>query len=173
MIRNALKIFANNTLHHVIFLLFSISNIFTENSNPSLRVLQNRSLIDYMKPETVTSVRRIKSEAHRRFQNRLEAVNNFCAEKRYKIPKLELNNDLNKTTSRWRQEIWWNIQKGFAWCCVYKVASSTLVTHMINIAGWNWDEYLHHLEDIGIERKRWRDYMIEELYPLPSKAQIL
>ena len=48
------------------------------------------------------------------------------------------------------------------------VASSSLVTHMINIAGWDWDEYLQHLVDIGIERKRWREYMIEELYPLPG-----
>ena len=40
---------------------------------------------------------------------------------------------------------------------------------MINIAGWDWDEYLQHLVDIGIERKRWREYMIEELYPLPGK----
>ena len=39
---------------------------------------------------------------------------------------------------------------------------------MINIAGWDWDEYLQHLVDIGIERKRWREYMIEELYPLPG-----
>ena len=40
---------------------------------------------------------------------------------------------------------------------------------MINIAGWDWDAYLQHLEDIKIERRRWRDYMIEELYPLPRK----
>ena len=39
---------------------------------------------------------------------------------------------------------------------------------MINIAGWDWDEYLQHLVDIGIERKKWREYMIEELYPLPG-----
>ena len=43
---------------------------------------------------------------------------------------------------------------------------------MINIAGWDWDAYLQHLEDIKIERRRWRDYMIEELYPLPRKYSI-
>ena len=39
---------------------------------------------------------------------------------------------------------------------------------MINIAGWDWDQYLQHLVDIGIERRKWRDYMIQELYPLPG-----
>ena len=51
---------------------------------------------------------------------------------------------------------------------ILKVASSSLVTHMINIAGWDWDQYLQHLVDIGIERRKWRDYMIQELYPLPG-----
>ena len=39
---------------------------------------------------------------------------------------------------------------------------------MINIAGWDWDEYLQHLSDTGVERRLWRTYMIEELYPLPG-----
>ena len=120
-----------------------------------------------MKTQVVSNVQRIKEISHKRYQSRISAVKNFCANKRYKISKVERNNAANLTT-RWRQEMWWDIRNGFAWCCVYKVASSSLVTHMINIAGWDWDEYLQHLVDIGIERRRWRDYMIEELYPLPS-----
>ena len=98
-------------------------------------------------------------------------MKSFCHNKRYSIPKVERNNAAN-ITSRWRKEMWWDINNGFAWCCVYKVASSSLVTHMINIAGWDWDEYLQHLVDIGIERRRWRDYMIEELYPLPGNVYL-
>ena len=124
-----------------------------------------------MKPQTIQNVQRIKSLAHVKYGSRLKSIKNFCQDKRYKISKLERNNaDNANTTTRWREEMWWDIRNGFAWCCVYKVASSSLVTHMINIAGWDWDQYLQHLVDIGIERRRWRDYMIEELYPLPSKT---
>ena len=124
-----------------------------------------------MKPQTIQNVQRIKSLAHVKYGSRLKSIKNFCQDKRYKISKLERNNADNvNTTTRWREEMWWDIRNGFAWCCVYKVASSSLVTHMINIAGWDWDQYLQHLVDIGIERRRWRDYMIEELYPLPSKT---
>ena len=126
-----------------------------------------RNLSYYMKPDTMKNVQRIKELAHSKYENRLKNVKSFCQNKRYSIPKVERNNAAN-ITSRWRKEMWWDIKNGFAWCCVYKVASSSLVTHMINIAGWDWDEYLQHLVDIGIERRRWRDYMIEELYPLPS-----
>lgn len=125
-----------------------------------------------MKSQTLQNVQRIKELAHIKYESRLTSVKNYCQSRRYKIPKLERNNAQN-TTSRWRKEMWWDINNGFAWCCVYKVASSSLVTHMINIAGWDWDEYLQHLVDIGIERRRWRDYMIEELYPLPRKAMCI
>ena len=114
--------------------------------------VQNRSLTHYMKSQTLKNVQRIKDLAHAKYSSRLKSVKTFCQNKRYKIPKLERNNAANLTT-RWRQEMWWDIKNGFAWCCVYKVASSSLVTHMINIAGWDWDQYLQHLVDIGIARQ--------------------
>ena len=78
-----------------------------------------------MKTQVVSNVQRIKEMSHKRYQSRISAVKNFCANKRYKISKVERNNAANLTT-RWRQEMWWDIRNGFAWCCVYKVASSSL-----------------------------------------------
>ena len=78
-----------------------------------------------MKTQAVSNVQRIKEIAHKKYQSRISAVKNFCANKRYKISKVERNNAANLTT-RWRQEMWWDIRNGFAWCCVYKVASSSL-----------------------------------------------
>ena len=147
----------------------NLSSLSSKLSSNSKTNSQPKNLTDYMKPDVFRNVERIKALAHQRYETRLKSVHTFCENKRSKIPKVERNNDLNITTARWRKEMWWDVNNGFAWCCVYKVASSSLVTHMINIAGWDWDEYLQHLVDIGIERRRWRDYMIEELYPLPSK----
>jgi hypothetical protein len=130
-------------------------------------VAGTRNLSHYMNAKTLENVHRIKVQAHKRYGKRLNSVKSFCKSKQYQIPKVERNNAVNMT-KRWRREMWWDIRNGFAWCCVYKVASSSLVTHMINIAGWDWDKYLQHLTDTGIARKRWRDYMIEELYPLPG-----
>ena len=62
-----------------------------------------------MKSQTVANVHRIKDLAHKKYKFRLEAVKNFCENKRYKIPKVERNNDVN-VTKRWRQEMWWDLR---------------------------------------------------------------
>lgn len=131
----------------------------------------DRNMSYYMKPQTLANVKRIKEVMHAKYEHRLDSIKNFCANRQPDIPKV-LRNNAENITQRWRNEMWWDLQNGFAWCCVYKVSSSTLVTHMINIAGWDWDEYLQHLVDLGIERRKWREYMIEELYHLPDDINL-
>ena len=104
--------------------IFFFSLIQQNSLNPNSGS-QNRSLLYYMKTQVVSNVQRIKEISHKRYQSRISAVKNFCANKRYKISKVERNNAAN-LTSRWRQEMWWDVRNGFAWCCVYKVASSSL-----------------------------------------------
>ena len=65
--------------------------------------------------------------------------------------------------------MWWDARNGFAWCINYKVASSSLVDHMINIAGKDPKKYKYNLLNIGIDISRWRVYIPNQLYPLPSK----
>ena len=95
---------------------------------------ETRNLTYYMSTPTLQNAKRIKELARIKYEERIENVRHFCGNKRYTIPKVERNNAENMT-ARWRKEMWWDIKNGFAWCCVYKVASSSLVTHMINIAG--------------------------------------
>ena len=76
-----------------------------------------------MKPEIMKNVQRVKELAHFRSAKRRKSIKNFCKNKRYSIPKVERNNAAN-ITNRWRQEMWWDIKSGFAWCCVYKGCSN-------------------------------------------------
>ena len=120
---NIWKMLQNLCLDDLSLLFFSL--IHQNSLNPNSGYSQNRSLLYYMKTQVVSNVQRIKEISHKRYQSRISAVKNFCANKRYKISKVERNNAANLTT-RWRQEMWWDIRNGFAWCCVYKVASSSL-----------------------------------------------
>ena len=79
-----------------------------------------------MKPEIMKNVQRVKELAHFRSAKRRKSIKNFCKNKRYSIPKVERNNAAN-ITNRWRQEMWWDIKSGFAWCCVYKGCSNILI----------------------------------------------
>ena len=91
--------------------------------------LTTRNLSYYMKPEIMKNVQRVKELAHFRSAKRRKSIKNFCQKKRYSIPKLERNNAAN-ITNRWRQEMWWDIKSGFAWCCVYKGCSNiSIVFH--------------------------------------------
>ena len=81
-----------------------------------------RNLSYYLKPNTIKNVERIKELAHIRYGNRLKNVKSYCKEKGLKIPKVERNNAADLAT-RWREEMWWDIKNGFAWCCVYKGCS--------------------------------------------------
>ena len=88
--------------------------------------LTTRNLSYYMKPEIMKNVQRVKELAHFRSAKRRKSIKNFCKNKRYSIPKVERNNAAN-ITNRWRQEMWWDIKSGFAWCCVYKGCSNILI----------------------------------------------
>ena len=81
-----------------------------------------------MKPEIMKNVQRVKELAHFRSAKRRKSIKNFCQNKRYSIPKVERNNAAN-ITNRWRDEMWWDIKSGFAWCCVYKGCSNILIVY--------------------------------------------
>ena len=108
----------------------------------------------------------IKKEAEIRYNTTKESVRKFCSLKGEELKKVGgFGHDLE---NYWKERLWFGRKSGFLWCCNYKVASSTLVAHMVRVAGYDWTRYSAKLAHRKIPRNKWRTHIPQTLFPAPG-----